>query len=197
MTRHGGQWVLASGNRGKIRELQALLPDIDIRPQAEFAIPEAVEDAPSFVENALLKARQAARLSGLPALADDSGLVVDALHGAPGVRSARYAGDSADDAANNRQLLAALAEVPWERRSARFVCVLVWLRHADDPCPIIAEGVWEGRILTEPEGGNGFGYDPLFWVPGHDCASAQLSPEQKNHLSHRAQALQALKARLP
>ncbi|HLF96759.1 MAG TPA: RdgB/HAM1 family non-canonical purine NTP pyrophosphatase, partial [Methylococcaceae bacterium] len=186
--------VLASGNAGKIREIQALLAGRDIRivPQSAFGIPDAEETGLTFIENAILKARHAARLSGLPAIADDSGLEVDALDGAPGVYSARYAGAGADDAANNAKLLEALRDVPEQRRAARFRCVMAYLRHADDPSPLIAEGVWEGRILTAPRGENGFGYDPLFFVPGEGCASAELPPDTKNRLSHRGQALHAL-----
>lgn len=191
--------VLASGNAGKIREIQALLAGRDIRivPQSAFGIPDAEETGLTFIENAILKARHAARLSGLPAIADDSGLEVDALDGAPGVYSARYAGAGADDAANNAKLLEALQGVPPERRTARFRCVMAFLRHPADPSPLIADGVWEGRILTAPRGENGFGYDPLFFVPEQECSSAELPPEMKNRLSHRGQALSALCARLP
>jgi XTP/dITP diphosphohydrolase len=188
--------VLASGNAGKIRELQALLPDTDIFPQSQWQVADVEEAGLTFVENALIKARHAARICGLPVIADDSGLVVDALDGAPGIYSARYAGIGAGDAANCEKLLQALQRVPASQRQARFVCVLVYLRHADDPLPIIAQGVWEGEIMTALAGENGFGYDPLFWVPSEACASAQLSPERKNALSHRAQALQMLQAQL-
>lgn len=190
--------VLASNNAGKIREIQALLAglDMEILPQVGFIREEAEETAPTFVENALIKARHAAKAAGLPAIADDSGLEVDALGGAPGVFSARYAGPGAGDAANNEKLLRALEGVAEEARTARFRCVLVYLRHAEDPSPVIVEGVWEGRILTELRGANGFGYDPLFWVPGFGCASAELPPEVKNQLSHRGQALRALAERL-
>jgi XTP/dITP diphosphohydrolase len=186
--------VLASGNAGKIREIQSLLAGRDIRivPQSVFGIPDAEETGLTFIENAILKARHAAGLSGLPAIADDSGLEVDALDGAPGVYSARYAGPGASDAANNARLLEALEGMPEERRGARFRCVMAYLRHANDPSPLIAEGVWEGRILTEPRGTNGFGYDPLFFVPDEGCSSAELAPEVKNRLSHRGQALRAL-----
>jgi XTP/dITP diphosphohydrolase len=185
--------VLASRNRGKLAELQALLKPLNwrLQPLSDFTEQEAEEVAPTFLENALLKARFAARVSGRAALADDSGLEVDALHGAPGVRSARYAGGGGD-AANNRKLLESLAAVAEERRSARFVCVMAFLRHAEDPVPVIAQGLWPGRILRAPRGGGGFGYDPLFFVPGHGCAAAELPPEEKNHISHRAQAAQAL-----
>lgn len=190
--------VLASGNAGKIREIQALLTDRDIRivPQSAFGIPDAEETGLTFIENAILKARHASGLSGLAAIADDSGLEVDALDGAPGVYSARYAGANADDAANNARLLDTLRDVPEEKRGARFRCVMAFLRHANDPSPLIAEGVWEGRILTAPRGENGFGYDPLFFVPDEGCSSAELAPDVKNRLSHRGQALRALCARL-
>jgi len=185
--------VLASNNKGKLRELGELLADhhIQVLPQSEFDIPEAVEDGLSFVENAILKARNAARHSGLPAIADDSGLEVDALKGAPGIYSARYAGDGGD-AANNAKLLEALKDVPDEQRTARFQCLMVYMRHAEDPTPLICQGTWEGRILREPQGDNGFGYDPLFYVPGENASAAELSAEIKNAQSHRGQALRAL-----
>jgi XTP/dITP diphosphohydrolase len=190
--------VLASGNAGKIREIQALLTDsgIEVLPQSGFVATEAEETGLTFVENAILKARHAARCSGLPAIADDSGLEVDFLRGAPGVFSARYAGLGASDEANNEKLLRALAGVPEDARTARFRCVMVYLRHADDPSPLIAQGTWEGRILHGLAGANGFGYDPLFLVPERGCASAELSPAEKNRLSHRGKALRALVARL-
>lgn len=184
--------VLASNNAGKIKEIQALLPDYEIVPQAEFVQTEAEESGLTFVENALLKARHAARHSKLPVIADDSGLAVDALNGEPGIYSARYAGAGANDKDNNDKLLLELSGVPAEERTARFICVLVMLDHADDPVPLIAQGVWEGRILFHPEGANGFGYDPLFWVPELDCSSADLTPEVKNSLSHRGKALRQL-----
>lgn len=193
---------LASSNAGKVREINALLAGSGWRavPQSEYGVPDVEETGLSFVENALLKARQAARLSGLPAIADDSGLEVDALQGAPGIYSARYAGagagDGAGDGANNRKLLAELAGVPEARRGARFQCVMVTLRHALDPTPVICQGTWEGRILEAPAGANGFGYDPVFFVPTHGCSAAQLPPEEKNRLSHRGQALRALVGRL-
>jgi XTP/dITP diphosphohydrolase len=185
--------VLASNNKGKLRELGELLADQDIQVMAQgaFNIPEAVEDGLSFVENAIKKARNAAAHSGLPAIADDSGLEVDALNGAPGIYSARYAGD-AGDAANNAKLLEALKDVPEEQRSARFQCVMVYMRHAEDPTPLICQGTWEGRILTEPRGDNGFGYDPLFFVAGENASAAELSADVKNGQSHRGQALRAL-----
>ena len=186
--------VLASNNAGKVREINQLLADqqIQVSPQREFAIPEAEESGLTFVENALLKARNAAAHSGLPAIADDSGLEVDALRGAPGIYSARYAGPGCSDADNNHQLLLALNGLPEAQRSARFQCVMVYLRHSEDPTPIICQGSWEGRILAAPEGENGFGYDPLFWVEEEGCSAAQLSAERKNQLSHRGQALRQL-----
>lgn len=188
--------VLASSNKGKLIELQAMLGDqVKILPQSDFIDEDVEETGLTFVENALLKARHASRASGLPALADDSGLAVDFLGGAPGIYSARYA-DGAGDSANNAKLLQALADVPSEARGAQFICALALLRHADDPMPIICEGIWEGRILNEALGEHGFGYDPLFWVPERNCSSAELSPADKNQLSHRARAMALLKARL-
>ena len=186
--------LLASNNPGKVREIQAILAEHDftVIPQAEFQITDAEETGLTFVENAILKARHAARASRLPAIADDSGLEVDALEGAPGVYSARYAGEPSNDTANNEKLLAALAGVPPERRTARFRCVMVYLQHERDPSPIIAQGVWNGVILFEARGTGGFGYDPLFHVPEHGCASAELDSAEKNRISHRAQALRAL-----
>jgi XTP/dITP diphosphohydrolase len=186
------QIVLASNNAGKIREIQALLAGHTIVPQSAFNVVECEETGITFVENAILKARNAARQCNLPAIADDSGLVVDALNGAPGVFSARYAGIGASDRDNNEKLLRELQGVPDERRSARFICVMVFMAHAEDPCPIIAQGVWEGRILTHAVGENGFGYDPVFWVPEQNCASAELAPAVKNSLSHRGKALKDL-----
>ncbi|WAK02258.1 RdgB/HAM1 family non-canonical purine NTP pyrophosphatase [Methylobacter sp. YRD-M1] len=190
------QIVLASSNAGKIREIQALLAGHTIVPQSAFNVIECEETGITFVENAIMKARNAARQSQLPAVADDSGLVVDALGGAPGVFSARYAGVGASDQDNIEKLLRELQGVPDEQRSARFICVMVFMAHADDPCPIIAQGIWEGRILTRAAGKNGFGYDPVFWVPEHDCASAELAPAVKNSLSHRGKALKDLIAGL-
>ncbi|MBF0675063.1 RdgB/HAM1 family non-canonical purine NTP pyrophosphatase [Pseudomonas sp.] len=188
--------VLASHNAGKLKELQAMLgAHVRVRSIGEFSSVEAEETGLSFVENAILKARHAARLSGLPALADDSGLAVDALGGAPGIYSARYA-DGAGDAANNAKLLEALKDLPDAERGAQFVCALALVRHADDPLPILCEGLWHGRILHAAQGEQGFGYDPLFWVPERDCSSAELSPAEKNQLSHRARAMALLKQRL-
>ena len=191
--------VLASNNKGKVREIGQLLADRDLQvvPQSEFNIPDADETGLSFVENAILKARHAARLSGLPAIADDSGLEVDALNGAPGIYSARYAGSGATDAENNRKLLAALEDVPDEARTARFQCLMVFMRHADDPTPLICQGTWDGFILRQPRGENGFGYDPLFLVPEKNCSSAELPAGVKNAMSHRGKALQALLQKLP
>lgn len=188
--------VLASHNAGKLKELQAMLGDaVRVRSVAEFSTVEPEETGLSFVENAILKARHAARISGLPALADDSGLAVDALGGAPGIYSARYAG-GLGDAANNAKLLEALRDVPDAERGAQFVCALALVRHADDPLPILCEGLWHGRILFEARGAGGFGYDPLFWVPECDCASAELPAAEKNRLSHRARGMVQLKQRL-
>ena len=186
--------VLASGNRGKLQEFNTLLSDlgVEVLPQRQFNVDDAIEDGLSFVENAIIKARHAAQATGLPALADDSGLEVDALKGAPGIYSARYAGEPSDDSANNAKLLEALKDVPAGKRNARFRCVLVFMRHAEDPMPLICQGTWEGEILDAPAGENGFGYDPLFWVPDLNCASAELSSEQKHQHSHRGQAVREL-----
>ena len=186
--------VLASNNAGKVREFNQLLADSDIEviPQSEFSVAEIEETGLTFVENALLKARNAAAHTGLPAVADDSGLEVDALQGAPGIYSARYAGAGASDQDNVQKLLEALKNVPEKKRSARFQCLMVYMRHAQDPTPRIFQGTWEGQILYETRGDNGFGYDPVFYVPDQRCSSAQLSPEVKNSLSHRGQALKQL-----
>jgi XTP/dITP diphosphohydrolase len=165
-------------------------------PQSQFAVPEADETGTTFIENATIKARHAARICGLPAIADDSGLAVDALGGAPGVISALYAGKGAGDLANTQKLLDDLRDTPDGQRSARFICVMVFMRDADDPTPLISQGVWEGEILREAVGGNGFGYDPVFYAPTHGCSSAELPPEVKNQISHRALALRALTERL-
>lgn len=186
--------VLASNNPGKVREINQILAGLHLSvvPQSDFEVTEAEETGLTFVENALLKARNAARFTGLPAIADDSGLEVDALHGAPGIYSARYAGKGAGDKANLLKLLDDIKNVPDEKRTARFQCLLVYLHHELDPTPIICQGTWEGRILRAPVGDNGFGYDPVFFVPTHGCSSAQLPPETKNQLSHRGQALRRL-----
>ena len=190
--------VLASGNKGKLAELRELFGDLGISliAQGELGVDDADETGLTFVENALLKARHAAAVTGLPALADDSGLIVDALDGAPGLYSARYAGSPTDDAANNAKLLHDLRDVPSERRSARFHAVLVLLRHPADPQPLIAEGSWEGRIIDAPRGSNGFGYNPVFLDPRHGLSAAEMAPDLKNRISHRAQALSKLRALL-
>ncbi|WP_240125393.1 RdgB/HAM1 family non-canonical purine NTP pyrophosphatase [Thermomonas alba] len=189
--------VLASGNPSKLAELRALLGErITLHAQSEFGVTDAEETGLSFVENAILKARHAARASGLPALADDSGLCVDALRGAPGLYSARYAGHHGDSAANIDKLLRELDGVPDAERSARFVCVLALLRHAEDPLPLIAQGIWEGRILRAPQGSGGFGYDPVFFSPAHGCSAAELPSDVKNRDSHRGLALAQLRAQL-
>ena len=186
------QIILASSNIGKIKEIQAILAEHLIVPQSVFNVTDADETGSTFVENAIIKARHAAFQCKLPAIADDSGLVVDALSGAPGVISARYAGVGASDRDNVQKLLKELEDVPEERRSARFICVMVFLEDAEDPFPVIAQGVWEGQILYQPIGANGFGYDPVFWVPEQQCASAELSAAVKNSLSHRSKALRSL-----
>jgi XTP/dITP diphosphohydrolase len=186
--------VLASGNAGKLRELKAMLEPLgwSVRPQGDWSLEEAAEDGISFIENALIKARHAAGATGLPALGDDSGLVVEALGGQPGIRSSRYAGEEASDEANNLKLLRALDGLPADRRSAHFYCAMALVRHPGDPAPLLATGKWRGRILEAPAGAGGFGYDPLFWLAEEGCTSAQLSAERKNRLSHRGQALAAL-----
>jgi XTP/dITP diphosphohydrolase len=188
-------WVLATSNRGKAAELTALLADaglgLHVTAQSELGVSAPPETGTTFVENALLKARHAARATGLPAIADDSGLVVDALGGAPGVRSARFAGDQADDSANVAKLLTSLAQTPRDRR-ARFHCVLVALDHPDDAAPLIASGSWEGTIAQAPQGANGFGYDPVFFDPQLQRTAAQLAPALKNQVSHRGAALRRL-----
>ena len=186
--------VLASSNVGKVREFNQLFADLhrEVIPQSRFQVPDVEETGLTFVENAILKARNAAQHTQLPALADDSGLEVDALNGAPGIYSARYAGPGASDATNLEKLLDMLKGVPEEKRTARFQCVLVYMRHALDPTPLICQGTWEGRILTEARGASGFGYDPVFFVPTHGVSAAELSPEVKNTLSHRGQALRKL-----
>jgi len=186
------QIVLASGNPGKIKEFQAILAGHPVVPQSQFNIEEAEETGSTFIENAIIKARNAAFQAKSAAIADDSGLTVDALNGAPGIFSARYAGLGASDQDNLLKLLQDIKEVPEPQRTARFICVIVFMEHADDPTPVIAQGVWEGRILDKPCGENGFGYDPIFWVPEYQCASAQLDPKVKNAISHRGQALKVL-----
>ncbi len=186
--------MLASGNIKKVAELQRLLEflEISVIPQSHFNIPDVDETGLTFIENALLKARHAAQLSGLPALADDSGIEVDALDGAPGIYSARFAGVPSNDAANNQLLLEKLRHIPATQRTARFHCVLAYLRHPADPTPIVCQGTWEGFILKDAHGTGGFGYDPLFFVPSHQCSAAQLNPEEKSRISHRGQAMEKL-----
>jgi len=190
--------VLASNNAGKLREINAMLTDLGLhaQPQSAFGAGEANETGLTFVENAILKARYAAQHAGHPSIADDSGLEIDALDGRPGIYSARYAGKGATDADNLQKVLAELANVPATERTARFQCVMVYMRHAEDPTPLICQGTWEGQITYEPRGENGFGYDPIFFVPTHHCTSAELSSTTKNELSHRGQALRALLAAL-
>tara|TARA_R110002094_G_scaffold57798_14_gene68964 strand:- start:230 stop:829 length:600 start_codon:yes stop_codon:yes gene_type:complete len=192
------QIVLASGNAGKLQEFNQVLAGLDFKvlAQSVFAVGEVDETGLTFVENAILKARHVSQVSGLPALADDSGLEVDFLKGAPGIYSARFSGAGATDTRNNAKLLELLSGVPEAERGARFQCLLVYLRHPEDPTPLICQGTWEGRILEAPQGDNGFGYDPLFWVPECQCSSAELLPEQKNRLSHRGQAVAEFVRRL-
>ncbi|AWB67212.1 non-canonical purine NTP pyrophosphatase [Saccharobesus litoralis] len=186
--------VLATGNQGKVKELSAMLEplSIDVVAQSEFNVSSVAETGTTFVENAIIKARHAAAATGLPAIADDSGIEVDYLKGAPGIYSARYSGDNATDEKNNQKLLAELQGVQPEQRTARFQCVLVFMRHKDDPTPIICQGSWQGRITEQRSGSNGFGYDPLFWLDSHHCTSADLSKAEKNKISHRGQALTQL-----
>jgi len=191
--------VLASSNAGKLAELRALLGDsgIDLHAQSEFGVIDAEETGTTFIENALIKARHATRTTGLPALGDDSGICVDALHGAPGLYSARYSGAHGDADANIDRLLRELDGVAEEQRGARFHCVLALLRHADDPEPIVVEGSWQGRILSARRGTGGHGYDPVFLDLASGLSAAEMAPADKNHLSHRGLALAALKRRLP
>ncbi|MDM8561421.1 RdgB/HAM1 family non-canonical purine NTP pyrophosphatase [Candidatus Parabeggiatoa sp. HSG14] len=190
--------VLASSNQGKLREFAQILAafDFEVIPQSQLNVPDVPETGLSFVENALIKARNAAQHTSLPAMSDDSGIEVDALQGAPGIYSARFAGEKASDADNNKLLLEKLKDIPDEQRTARYHCVIVYMHHANDPMPLICQGTWEGRILHEPRGEHGFGYDPFFYVPTHQCASAELPPEVKNQLSHRGQALRILQTTL-
>jgi len=186
--------VLASGNAGKVREINKLFAGrgIEVVPQSDFGVPEVPETGTTFVENAIIKARHAAEFTGLPAISDDSGIEVDALDARPGVYSARYAGEKASDIDNNNKMLEELNGVPEEDRTARYWCVLAFMRHHNDPVPIITQGSWEGRILEAPLGDGGFGYDPIFYVPTHNCSSGQLTMEEKNKISHRAIALQGM-----
>jgi len=190
--------VLASANPGKLREFAQILAafEFEVVPQSQFKVPDVPETGLSFVENALIKARNAAQHTGLPAMSDDSGIEVDALNGAPGIYSARFAGTGASDEDNNTLLLEKLKEIPDAQRTARYHCVIVYMHYVNDPMPLIFQGTWEGSILREPRGKNGFGYDPFFYVPTHNCAAAQLSPKVKNSLSHRGQALRALQTAL-
>lgn len=199
------QWVLASNNKGKLAELQRLFAEanlgISIVPQGQLDIEDAVEDGLSFVENAIIKARHASRISGLPAIADDSGLCVPVLGNAPGIYSARYAGEHGNDTMNNAKLIEDLQPIRDQQPDApikgMFVCVLALVRHADDPLPIIAQGLWQGEILASLQGDGGFGYDPLFWLPELQATAASLSAAEKNSISHRGQAIQKLLAQLP
>jgi len=192
------QLVLASDNQGKLKELTALLSDsgFSVVGQGDLDVTPAEETGETFIENAILKARNAARQTGRPAIADDSGIEVDVLKGAPGVYSARFAGDNATDSDNVAKLLSQLTDVQSEDRKARFRCLMVYLRRADDPAPLICEGTWSGKVTLTPSGENGFGYDPVFWVPDEGCTAAELNPARKNVLSHRAQALKQLVAEL-
>lgn len=186
--------VLASGNRGKVQEIQQLLKPLgwDVVPQTDWGFVEAEETGLTFIENAIIKARHAAHHTGLPALADDSGLAVAALNGAPGIYSARYAGSPCTDQENIDKLLFQLRDVPTHERRASFHCVLALLRHSDDPTPIICHGRWDGYITTSPQGDQGFGYDPVFWIPELECTAAQLTLAQKHQYSHRGEALRSL-----
>lgn len=194
------KWVLASNNKGKLNEFKRLFEaanlNIDIVPQGQLNIEDAVEDGLSFIENAIIKARHASRISGLPAIADDSGLCVPVLGNAPGIYSARYAGEHGNDANNNAKLMADLQPIREQNQNTPikgyFVCVLALVRHADDPLPIIAQGLWQGEILPQPQGENGFGYDPLFWVPDLQLTAAAMTAEQKNKISHRGLAINSL-----
>ncbi len=191
--------VLASSNPGKLRELSALLDEsrYKIIPQADLNVPEVAETGTTFVENAIIKARHAAQYTGLAALADDSGIVIDALNGEPGVHSARFSGSDASDESNNILLVEKLRSVPEAQRSARYQAVIVYMRNAADPSPIICEGSWEGIMVLEAKGSGGFGYDPYFYLPDYGCTSAELSADEKNRISHRGQALRLLLEKLP
>lgn len=186
--------VLATGNKGKVKELAQMLAPLnfEVVPQSDFNVPDVAETGTTFVENAIIKARHAAAITGLPAIADDSGLAVDYLKGAPGIYSARFAGDGATDEQNLQKLLTELDGIDKSKRTARFHCVLVFMQHAEDPTPIICHGSWEGEITETPHGDGGFGYDPIFYVPTDNCCSAELTRERKNELSHRGIALKDL-----
>ena len=188
------QIVLASGNQGKIAKIQAMLQhhDIEVISQSFFDVPDIEETGTTFIENAIIKARHAAKITGLPAIADDSGLEVDAINGQPGVYSARYAGLPSNDILNTKKLLNALDGIPEKKRSARFHCLMIFMAHATDPSPLIGQGTWEGRIAFQEAGDNGFGYDPVFYSPEHQCVSAELTATIKNRVSHRAHALNQL-----
>ncbi|MBY5947531.1 XTP/dITP diphosphatase [Photobacterium rosenbergii] len=190
--------VLATGNQGKVKEMASLLADFgfDVVAQSDYNVSSVAETGTTFIENAIIKARHAAKETGLPAIADDSGLEVDYLKGAPGIYSARFAGIDASDEENLQKLLKEMEGVADEQRSARFHCVLVMMRHENDPTPLVCHGSWEGKILTEAHGENGFGYDPIFWVPEDQCSSAELEPTRKKQLSHRGKALAKLFAAL-
>jgi XTP/dITP diphosphohydrolase len=197
-----GTLVLASNNKGKIAEFEKLFAElalpVDVIPQGQLNIEDAIEDGLSFIENAIIKARHASRISGKPAIADDSGICVPLLGGAPGIYSARYAGEHGDDAANNAKLLENLKPLRKENQviEGMFVCVLAFVEHADDPLPQIFQGIWQGEVLEQARGENGFGYDPLFWLPELGISSAEMSKEDKNKISHRGQAMQLFKASL-
>ena len=186
--------ILASNNQGKLREFKELFSqtEVNIVPQKEFKADDAIEDGLSFVENAIIKARHASNITGLPAIADDSGLEIDALQGKPGIYSARYSGEHGNDERHNQLVLEQLRGIPYAKRTARFQCVLSFMRHAQDPSPLICQASWEGYIAEKTDGDNGFGYDPLFWLPEHQCTAADLSKTEKNSISHRAKALQLL-----
>ncbi len=190
--------ILASGNAGKVREIDQLLEGLSLKvlPQSDFDVPEIEETGLTFIENAILKARNAAHYADLPAIADDSGIAVDVLQGRPGIYSARFAGVGASDEDNLLKLIDMIKPFPEEQRTARFICAIVYIRHEHDPVPIIAQGIWEGQLVTEPKGENGFGYDPVFYVASQQCTSAELPPGVKNKLSHRGQALKQLLIKL-
>ena len=192
------QIVLASNNPGKLKEFQLRFQDqpVSFVRQGDLGVDSVAETGLSFVENAIIKARYACQKTGLPALADDSGIEVDALQGEPGIYSARYSGEGASNQENNAKLLNALKDVPEEQRTARFQCLLVFMRHAKDPTPLICQGTWEGSIVAQPKGEEGFGYDPIFYVPSQQCTAAELAPEVKNVISHRGQAIAQLLSNL-
>lgn len=186
--------ILATSNNGKLIEIQQALSNADfaIQKQTDLNVPDAEETGLTFIENAIIKARNACEHTNLPSLADDSGMVVDELNGEPGIYSARYAGEHGDFAKNIEKVLKLMQDIPQEKRSARFVSVMAFMRHANDPMPIITQGVWEGSILYEKQGDKGFGYDPIFWIPTHQCSAAELTLEEKNSMSHRGQALEKM-----